>query len=122
MHRPTSERTSKDTRGIGKGNRKSATMAPISIYAITCLDNGKKYVGQSSQPDTRFKTHLRSNKGRIHADVLRFGKDNFTLDILEKDIKVISYANTREGHYIELYKTTDRNKGYNVIKTAPCRA
>lgn len=74
----------------------------IFIYKITNIINNKIYIGQSNNPNNRFKQHMacRSSSKSISQDVTKYGKENFTLEILENVNEDIS----REMYYIKLFK------------------
>ena len=63
---------------------------PSGVYMFTCLINGKRYIGESNQPERRRKEHLysithgdnMSNK-EMKVDMLKYGKDKFKFEILE---------------------------------------
>ncbi len=59
------------------------------IYLITCLKNGRKYVGKTVNSDAlvRYEQHWysakhRTDKSLLHADMRRYGRKNFTLQTL----------------------------------------
>ncbi len=55
------------------------------IYLITCLVNGKKYVGQTTKTvEKRFKEHVRRKKSLISKAIHEFGVENFTVEVLEE--------------------------------------
>ena len=87
-----------------------------AIYIITNLINNKKYIGQSVNPQRRFKSHLsraktNADNSPIHMAINEYGKENFSLDIIEwtKDY------NQREKDLIIEYSTLSP-KGYNIAK------
>ena len=88
-------------------------MKKIFIYKIKCETNNKVYIGQSTNPKRRFNQHLNYNKF-IKDDVDKYGKDSFTLEILEECDE--NNCCDRETYYIEKYDTV--NNGYNVQKIA----
>jgi group I intron endonuclease len=86
-------------------------MKKIYIYKITNTKNNKIYIGQSTNPQRRFKQHLNENRFIID-DVDKYGKDAFTLQILDEcsDIN----CGEVEAYYINKYDCV--NNGYNVLK------
>lgn len=91
------------------------------IYLITCLVNGKKYVGQHNKPDPkkRFKKHIWSAENNsshiIHNAIRLYGKDNFKIEIL----CICSHAalGNMEAYYAEQYGSYiwDPEPGYNMV-------
>lgn len=85
-----------------------------SIYLITNQVNGKQYVGQSINPKLRFEQHCNNKtpyRSLIHDAIKKYGKENFTLQILESDIE--NY-NEREIYWISYYNTV--STGYNICE------
>ena len=86
-----------------------------SIYKITNLINNKSYVGQSINPFVRFKQHCQKSCQHIsliHQAIQKYGKENFILEILEKDIE--DY-NEKEKYWIKKLNTLQPN-GYNILE------
>lgn len=55
------------------------------IYKITNLVNSKIYVGQSVDIERRFQKHLYANDDFIiHKAIKKYGRQNFSLQILEE--------------------------------------
>ena len=55
------------------------------IYKITNKINGLCYIGQSKDPDRRFKEHCQRNESYnslVHQAIVKYGKDNFTFEVL----------------------------------------
>lgn len=81
------------------------------IYLITNMINGKMYVGQSIHPQKRFQEHCNNHTHSIiHKAIQKYGKENFKLTILEKN--VVNY-NEREKYWISFYNCIVPN-GYNI--------
>lgn len=59
------------------------------IYIITNDINDKVYVGQSINPEDRFKSHCKKNydNSLIDAAIQKYGKEHFQMQILEKDLE-----------------------------------
>lgn len=86
------------------------------IYKITNKVNGKIYIGQTIQDvKERFYQHCATKcdeavlKMSIHKAILKYGKQNFTIEILEElDSNLL---NEREKYWIQYFDSY--NKGYN---------
>jgi len=86
------------------------------VYVIVNNTNGRKYVGQTTRtPMIRFFEHSnprkRGHKSRLTRAILKEGKQNFSVQILEvcekKDL------DDREKHWIRLLGTWETRRGYN---------
>ena len=92
------------------------------IYSITNLNNGKKYIGQTKNFQTRFKQHkkyLRNNKhpnDHLQYAWNQYGEENFHFEIIKKC--PINKLDEYENYYIKLFDTTNRKKGYNILEYA----
>lgn len=89
-------------------------MAYGVIYFVEHLQSGKRYIGQTVDPERRSKEHRQRNRLRadpLYVDVLQYGIDAFSFSILE-------YAEDQpsldrlEDYYIKLFNTLVPN-GYN---------
>jgi len=79
----------------------------------------KSYIGMTIQTiEKRFKEHCYDDTLTIfHAAIVAYGKDNWTLEILEDNIKTEKEALEREEFYILEHNTLVKNKkGYNVLQ------
>lgn len=81
------------------------------IYCITCLINGKKYVGQTKRPlKVRFREH--TSKNFLIGKVIRkYGTENFTIEEIEKCMNQ-EQLNEREMFWIAHFNCMIPN-GYN---------
>ena len=79
------------------------------IYCFTNLINNKKYIGQSiNDDDSRYNNHknaYHSEKNReynspLHRAMRKYGFNNFSYEILVKDIDDINVLNDLECYYI----------------------
>lgn len=92
-------------------------MNNYTIYMHKNKINGKIYIGQTCQkPEYRWK----NGKGYIecphfYSAILKYGWDNFEHIILKEKIS-LEEANYWEEYYIEKYKSTEENFGYNISK------
>lgn len=93
------------------------------IYMWTNLTNSKFYIGSSVSLATRFTIYFslgalnkrtENNSSAIYSALLKYGYDNFKLDILEYcDPEIVI---TREQYYIDELKPE-----YNILKVANSR-
>ena len=91
------------------------------IYCITCLTNGKMYIGQTSKTiEKRWKQHLstteRGSNHEFHQAIRKYGKKNFVVE----EVMFVEAPNKHslkrkldflERHFIARYDT--RRNGYN---------
>lgn len=96
------------------------------IYKITCNPNNKVYIGKANNIRTRINNHKnfkRKPKGMFHFQyaLLKYGWDSFNVEILElvedfdklrDNVKLLE----REAYYIELFDSTNPERGYNRCK------
>lgn len=83
-----------------------------AIYKITNKVNHKIYIGQSSQPEERFKQHcynLTTYKSLINKAINKYGKENFDFEI----IGWFEDYNEKEKYYINYYMSR-APYGYNL--------
>ena len=88
-----------------------------TLYCLTNKINGKKYVGITSQTVcARWQNgkHYSRHKS-LYADILKFGWDNFTREILEDGLAE-KEAKEKEIKLISEWNLLDSNLGYNKNK------
>ena len=98
------------------------------IYCYSSITSGKKYIGQTKSPYERHCTHVASSKiGSKRTDsnapfykaIRKEGFTNFVYNVLRafhscnlSEFRLMQ--DVAERHFISLYHTTDKLKGYNV--------
>lgn len=99
------------------------------IYKLTCVTNGKIYIGESLNLSQRMRQHRHSQHTKrcqqvIISAIKKYGWNNFTVEILvtfssenitKKELVTI------EGRYIAKYDATNRKIGYNTLKEGTSR-
>ena len=90
-----------------------------SIYLITCLINGKQYIGRTSTTvEQRFRSHISESRKYpitpLHIDIKKYGEDNFKVETLfEYYADRQKEANKTEQEFIRKYNTAYPN-GYDL--------
>lgn len=92
----------------------------IGIYKITNLINNKVYIGQSINIQERWKAHRHRpfNSNSVDYDSLlyrairKYGLANFRFEVLEECER--ESLNNREIFYIQKYKSSNPDFGYNI--------
>lgn len=86
------------------------------VYKHTNLINHKVYIGITKyreDPNRRWRNGMGySYNQKFFPDIIKFGWDNFTHEILESNLNEIE-ANARERYYIEKYNSVQN--GYNQL-------
>lgn len=85
-----------------------------AIYKITNKINGKIYIGQSKQPERRFREHCWKKEkyvSLIDRAIQKYGENNFDFDILGW----FENYNEKEQEYIAFFKSF-APYGYNITK------
>lgn len=84
----------------------------IGIYKITNLITGKIYIGQSVHIERRFSEHCFPSKTSIISKAIqKYGKDNFTFEVIEECSK--EQLDEKERYWIQYFNSIVPN-GYNV--------
>ena len=90
----------------------------IGIYKFTNKINGKVYIGQTRYLNSRYREHKSELINGIHHNeylqksVNKYGFDNFDYEIICRCNE--DELDEKELYYINLYDSTNRNKGYNI--------
>jgi len=92
----------------------------IGIYCIENIINHKKYIGRSFTIERRCKTHLSELRGGyddskyLQEEWNEYGENNFIFYPIEECSVEKIYE--LEDYYIELFKTRNKNFGYNKAR------
>lgn len=91
------------------------------IYCYTNKENGKRYIGQTVNPEQRQRNHIheafeRNSDYYFHKALRKHGIESFEYEVLEDEVENLT---ERELHYITKYNSIWPN-GYNMI-TPVCR-
>jgi group I intron endonuclease len=87
------------------------------IYKITNKVNGKCYIGFTNKTlIARFRKHVNSSTSGsnviLHKAIRKYGRENFTIEVLEKSEDEKFLLEERESFYIQKYNTLEN--GYNM--------
>jgi len=91
----------------------------IGIYKITNTDNNKCYIGQSVHMVQRLGDHKRNLRKGEHINEYfqraynKYGIDKFVYEVIEECDK--EQLNDKELFWIDLFNSTDRGFGYNLM-------
>ena len=97
----------------------------IITYRIRCVANDKSYIGRTSCLESRINHHvsmLRSNKHTnelMQSDFNKYGEESFKVSVLDISSEKVHINQAPKGRvspeklYMALYKTYDKNYGYN---------
>ena len=83
------------------------------IYKITNKINGKIYIGLTTISPEKSKHYYGSGTYIVRA-IKKYGKHNFTKDILEQNIKSNDDLHAAEINWINLHNATNPDIGYNI--------
>lgn len=98
------------------------------IYQITNNINKKIYIGKSKNIKERWQEHIRESyisedlwkqnyrhvQTPIHKAIRKYGKENFSFEILEECLE--EELNNKEKCWIALKNSTNKNIGYNISR------
>lgn len=95
----------------------------VGIYSITNIINNKIYIGSTLKTfRVRFNAHINLLKSNKHDNIIiqnswhKYGEENFVFNIIESfDFISQDELLELEEKYILLYKSLDRNFGYNIL-------
>ena len=86
----------------------------IGIYKIENLINQKIYIGQSIHIEKRWQEHCQKSTNSLIAQAIqKYGKENFSFQILE-EVEDVNQLNNLESKYIQKFNSLAPN-GYNII-------
>jgi hypothetical protein len=98
------------------------------VYKLTCINNGKIYIGKSVNLYYRLSCHKSCEKksnGRYYFEnaIIKHGWDSFNIEILEiiqdfNKLKDNDILLEKEKYYIELFDSTNPKNGYNICKSS----
>ena len=101
----SSSERAKDFRMRNYGNPET-NKKTMGIYKITCLENGKTYIGSSVDCDRRISVHFseaNQENNWMNEDMSRYGKSGFETEVVE----IVEDENElpeRETYWIKQYK------------------
>jgi len=109
-----------------KYQQKKDINAPTTIYKLN-LENGKKYVGKTTDVDRRMDQHFSGNgskvtkkfkpiDGKIIDEVPGFFSDDVEQEYTEDYIEKYGYNNVRGGYYTNSHTLEKNNKKQYVTK------
>lgn len=87
------------------------------IYLITNKINGHMYVGQSSNIEERWKSHIKKSKSKdaliVDRAINKYGSEKFSLQIITTLPDIKSIKNKHEKYWIKFYNTYENPNHYN---------
>src|SRR5580698_5933962 len=85
------------------------------VYCFTNKINGKKYVGKTNDLKKRLNKHKYANGSSpyFHKAVKKYGMNEFYFHIIG-EYQSEKEASQMEIYYIDLYKSNNRENGYNL--------
>lgn len=93
------------------------------VYVIKCTITHKIYIGSSVDIRSRWNNHIHELRQGVHANYYlqaewnTYGEDSFEFSILDTcgDLKKLQ---SLEQHYLDLFRSYNRNIGYNIAQKA----
>jgi group I intron endonuclease len=84
------------------------------IYVIENLTNGKMYIGQTLNPDFRWKKHKKASLDcpYLHRAIRKYGRKNFDFSLIQ-NCMTLEEANIQEAYWITVLRTLSP-QGYNL--------
>lgn len=86
----------------------------IIIYKHKNKINGKVYIGQTNNIETRWKPISYKRSPRFYRAIQKYGWENFTHEILS-EIEDQNEADNQEISLIEYFDSTNPENGYNIL-------
>ena len=88
------------------------------LYKITNIVDGKIYIGQSVNPQARWRCHksdakLGKNKKHFARAIRKYGAHNFTFEVIAQ-AKTLEDIDWAEIECIKQHKSFDKAYGYNI--------
>ncbi len=89
----------------------------FTIYALRCKNNGRLYIGRTSNLNNRIQVHFQELISGRYTNLLmlddfkKYGKENFEIYVLEENIPYSQ--RTKEYDYMRKYNTFEEKYGYN---------
>jgi group I intron endonuclease len=98
-------------------------MKVMGVYKITCLENGKIYIGSTVNFDKRRKEHWRLLKGNYHTNKYlqrawnKYGAKQFKIELIE-ELNDQELLLSREQYWINITNCATGKIGFNLTPTA----
>lgn len=84
------------------------------IYETTNLINGKKYIGK--RKSNKFLKDYLGSGILIKKAIEKYGRENFTVKLIEEVLGTKDDLNTREQYWINYYNASNNDNFYNISK------
>lgn len=96
------------------GEVRTDLVTGYTIYSLINLDNGKRYIGRTTNPRSRILCHMNGIKSGKHPNkmICDDRKCQFGFEILEDHI-IYSESGKKEREYMVKYRTYLKEFGYN---------